>query len=74
MGAYYYRVVESVVEGREAYFLLRMDAIKLKRLEGALKHETGSIDLADYGKVMASGFGKPTPAIQALCDELTANR
>ena len=54
--------------GREAYYYIMVDNHKIPAFEKALG--TGSLKLTDYGKIIASGYGKPsTETKQKMLDE-----
>ena len=54
--------------GREAFYYIMVDNHKMTAFEKALS--SGSLELTDYGKIITSGYGKPSTKIkQKMFDE-----
>jgi hypothetical protein len=54
-------VLTKTKEGRDAWWYVLVDAPKLEAFYRAM--ESGGVDLADYGKIVKSGYGDEPPSI-----------
>lgn len=55
-GEYFYKVNATDSTGRRAFYYILVDKLKLKQFL-SLKSD-GRYDLADYGRIIASGYGE----------------
>ena len=55
-------VIADDETGRKAYYYILVDAPKIVAYNKAM--ETGTLDLADYGKIIESGYGEPPEHIK----------
>lgn len=53
-----YQLHAKDANGLPAYYFLQVDPLKQKALEKAI--HSGDFDLAQYGKIVRSGYGQPT--------------
>jgi hypothetical protein len=60
-GDYFYKVNATDATGRRAYYYIIVDKLKLRQFL-ALKSD-GRYDLAEYGNIIASGYGEEPPEI-----------
>lgn len=61
-------LINAQAEGKDSWYYLQVDAPKHNAFKQKL--ETGSLDLADYGTVLYSGWGTTPPdMIQSLIAE-----
>lgn len=64
-GEYFYKVKATDSTGRRAYYYILVDKLKLPQFLNL--NAEGRYDLADYGKIIASGYGEePTEDVKAM--------
>lgn len=67
-GEYFYKVNATDSTGRRAFYYILVDKPKLQKFLG-LKPD-GRYDLADYGRIIACGYGEePTEAEKTMLKE-----